>query len=55
VRPFSDWLADVDRRLERRTGERCVSNRATEAYWLAAYHCNESAQHAADMFLEESR
>jgi hypothetical protein len=49
-RPFSDWMSDVARQLERRTGETAV---ATESYWLALYHCGESVHVAADEFLED--
>jgi hypothetical protein len=55
LRPFSDWKADVDRRLQHRTGQRLLSNEAPESYWLALYHCGESAYGAADEFVEDRR
>lgn len=54
-RPFADWLADVDRRLERRTGERMMTNRVSSDYWQSLYHMGESAHVAADEMLEDWR
>jgi hypothetical protein len=51
--PFSDWLAHVERTLDRRTGERLVVNEVPRDYWIGLYHIGESWQDAADNFIED--
>lgn len=53
--PFADWFARVQLRLERRTGERCVSNEAPMSYWQGLYQVGESWRVAADSFILDRR
>lgn len=55
TQPFADWLATVDRRIERRTGIRLLTNERPNAYWLNLYHMGESSWQAADDFVEDWR
>jgi hypothetical protein len=54
-RPFSDWLADVQRQCARRTGDQFAANGASERYWQAAYWAGLTAWDAADTFVTEER
>lgn len=54
-RPYSDWLADVTRRIERRTGSWRGVNAVSDAYWLGCYNAGCSAFDAADQFIQEQR
>jgi hypothetical protein len=50
-RPFTDWLADVDRLLIKRVG---LDNGSLEDWpWHAEYDCGISPREAVDNWLEE--
>lgn len=53
--PFSDWLAQVDRRIRARGGTIADRQAVSESYWNSLYHLGESSIHAADDFMQERR
>jgi hypothetical protein len=55
ARPFADWFADVQRQVERRTGEPLAVNEAPSEYWAGLYHCAEPAHNAADEFIRDRK
>jgi hypothetical protein len=50
-RPFSDWLADVDRQLVRRVG--LDSGSMEDWPWMAEYQCGISPREAVDNYVDE--
>jgi hypothetical protein len=50
-RPFSDWLADVDRQLVRRVG--LDSGSLEDWPWHAEYDCGISPREAVDNWIGE--
>lgn len=50
-RPFSDWLADVDRQLVKRIG--LDSGSMEDWPWMSEYQCGISPREAVDNFVEE--
>lgn len=52
-RPFSDWMADVDRQLVKRVG---LDHGSLEDWpWRAEYDCGIAPREAVDNWIEEVR